>query len=86
MDAGIMPGVIGGLLAIIVCFYFIDKAMGRQTAGKLAYGRFLFVVGFACAGIALLVQWLVFKGVAIEDSSDRWIAIALVVSFAVEIG
>ena len=82
MDSSIISGVVGGVVAVVLCTYISKKVSGSKGNGELRFGVFL--AGFAWCSFAFvaLAVWAFFNdNDAREKPGEMFSIIGLIIGF-----
>jgi hypothetical protein len=82
MSSSVIPGLIGGLLSLVICAYISVKVRGAAAPGTLRYGSWLVVLAWCClAFVALAGSALLFDNDVWEERSELLSVVGLIVGF-----
>lgn len=82
MDLNILPGLLGGLVAIAITTYISKNARDSLVDLELRFGSFLIVLAWACLGFSILAFSAFFYDNDVwEKRSEFFAVLGLVVGF-----
>lgn len=81
-SSGIIPGIVGGLVAAAIGLYLVNKAKHRQTNGQLYFGHAYVTTGFLSAGMVLVCILMGLVADTIRGTSDLFVMAALILAFS----
>lgn len=82
MDSSIISGLIGGVVAVILCTYISKNVRIAKVEGELQFGTFLVMFAWCCIGIVVFALWAFFNDKdAWEKPSELYSVIGLFFGF-----
>lgn len=75
MDLWFLPGLLGGLLALVFGALFTKAVKNKRTNGELKYGALLYVLGLGCLVFVVFAVWAYFYDETIRETTSELIAV-----------
>lgn len=77
MESAVISGLIGGLVAVVVCTYISKNAKNSKVKGELRFGVFLLIPAWCCLALIGLVAWRLFNDPSWSRPGDLYRVVGL---------
>ncbi len=82
-----ISGIIGGIIAVLICTYVIRKIRNQSQPGDLSHGKFIVGLAWVClAFVAFAFSMFFIDANVWEDKTEFYSAIGLIVGFGTGAG